>query len=102
MTATAPPGIIRYWAGGTSTNMCTNFWDQRCYLEIFHDTTMCLGQAIMPSCPSNSTQAPRVEDAPVLMLRPRAWNMTEHNVLLGSSSLLVLMFLSTSVFLSSC
>merc|ERR1719427_2431587 len=28
-------------------------------------------------------QAPAVEDAPVLMLRPRAWNMTEHNVRLG-------------------
>ena len=28
-------------------------------------------------------QVPPVEKAPVLMLRPRAWNMTEHNVLLG-------------------
>ena len=30
------------------------------------------------------TQVPPVEKAPVLMLRPRAWNMTEHNVLLGT------------------
>ena len=29
------------------------------------------------------SQVPPVEKAPVLMLRPRAWNMTEHNVLLG-------------------
>jgi len=28
-------------------------------------------------------KVPPVEKAPVLMLRPRAWNMTEHNVLLG-------------------
>ena len=26
---------------------------------------------------------PYLASAPVLMLRPRAWNMTEHNVLLG-------------------
>ena len=31
-----------------------------------------------------NTQVPPVEKAPVLMLRPRAWNMTEHNVLLGT------------------
>jgi len=29
------------------------------------------------------SEVPPVEKAPVLMLRPRAWNMTEHNVLLG-------------------
>lgn len=27
------------------------------------------------------SQIPRVEEAPVLMLRPRAWNMTEHNIM---------------------
>ena len=28
---------------------------------------------------------PRLDSAPVLMLRPRAWNMTEHHVLLAGN-----------------
>ena len=34
-------------------------------------------------------KVPPVEKAPVLMLRPRAWNMTEHNVLLGTRGILI-------------
>lgn len=29
------------------------------------------------------TDVPHISQAPVLMLRPRAWNMVEHNMMVG-------------------
>lgn len=40
-------------------------------------------------CPP--TDAPKISQAPVLMLRPRAWNMVEHNMMVLSSNFNTLM-----------
>ena len=81
---TAQHGTTNYWdgrwdvcmalssLGGMSTNMPMDFWAPRYLFTTLTSPDVC-----------NYLQVPSVEKAPVLMLRPRAWNMTEHNVLLG-------------------
>ena len=65
------------FSGGMSTNTLMDCWAPR---YLFTNLT----SAHFYKC----TQVPTVEKAPVLMLRPRAWNMTEHNVLLGMPALI--------------
>ena len=82
---TAQHGTTNYWdgkwnvclalssfLGGMSTNTLMDCWAPRYLFAVSTSPHV-----------SKYTQVPSVEKAPVLMLRPRAWNMTEHNVLLG-------------------
>lgn len=38
----------------------------------------------LPTSVHALTDVPHISQAPVLMLRPRAWNMVEHNMMVGA------------------